>query len=425
MMGASPYASRDDLLRRLITRQEREFDEPTKALFAKGIEAEASIRPHVEASFFGGEELFPAVISAEVDGIPMLASMDGLLMDGSAGFEHKLLNQLDAEHLKLHGKPPAHHIWQLEHQLLVSGAERVLYVLSDGTPEHMLTCEYRSNPNLRAALVEGWKNLKRDLEDPETTKRLSAVAVEPEVEAPSALPVVSVRVEGRVLSTNVKEWRAAALAAIRSIDLEPKTDEEFAKAEAAVGWCKELEGKLQTAREAVLSQVPDLATIFMAFDEIASECRSVRLKLDKEVRARKEAIKIEIIKRSVERLRARFGEDTPNEVSIRIAEAIKGRRTLSGAEQAAAEAVARLEAELAASLASTQAKGKARTLSLGQINGRIAPLYVSEQGLEALGFKRIESKKGGWFVKADEFPAIVDRLISRLEEAKATFLGGK
>jgi regulator of protease activity HflC (stomatin/prohibitin superfamily) len=235
---------------------------------------------------------------------------------------------------------------------------------------------------------------------------------------------VSVRVDGRVLSTNVKEWKAAALAAIRSIELEPKTDDEFASAEAAVGWCKELEGKLEIAREAVLSQVPDLATIFMAFDEVASEARSVRLKLDKEVRARKEAIKIEIIKRSVEKLKARFGEDTPNEVSIRIAEAIKGRRTLAGAEEAAAEAVARLEAELAASLASTQARGRSRTISLGQINGRIAPLYVSEQGLEALGFKRIESKKGGWFVKADEFPAIVDRLIARLEEAKATFLGG-
>src|SRR5699024_6687989 len=102
--------------------------------FDKGHEYEAIARPWAEGII--GEDLYPVVLSHEIEGLPLSASLDGLTMADEIAFEHKTLNQELATSLD-EGVIPEHHRAQMEQQLLVSGAERCLFMASKGDRETM------------------------------------------------------------------------------------------------------------------------------------------------------------------------------------------------------------------------------------------------------------------------------------------------
>jgi predicted phage-related endonuclease len=58
---------------------------------------------------------------------------------------------------------PAEYWIQLEQQLYVSGAERVIFVVSDGTGENMVWMEYRAVPGRWEQLEQGWAMFEADL----------------------------------------------------------------------------------------------------------------------------------------------------------------------------------------------------------------------------------------------------------------------
>ena len=91
MMGASPYMTRDELLQQKFTGIVPEVNEHHQALFDRGHAAEAAAREILEAVL--GEELYPVTGSIEVDGLSLLASMDGMNLNGNILFEHKLWNE--------------------------------------------------------------------------------------------------------------------------------------------------------------------------------------------------------------------------------------------------------------------------------------------------------------------------------------------
>jgi len=78
-------------------------------------------------------------------------------MLGETLFEHKLWNESLVAQVRAKELAP-HYYWQLEQQLLVSGAECVIVVCSDGTDENFVSMEYRP----AAQLVEGWKQFEAD-----------------------------------------------------------------------------------------------------------------------------------------------------------------------------------------------------------------------------------------------------------------------
>ena len=90
MLGLSKYMSRSELLRQKATGEVEEVTPAKQKIFARGHEVEELARPIAEAHI--GEELYPATITNEIEGLNLLASMDGMTMMGDVGFEHKMTN---------------------------------------------------------------------------------------------------------------------------------------------------------------------------------------------------------------------------------------------------------------------------------------------------------------------------------------------
>ncbi|MDT3250869.1 YqaJ viral recombinase family protein [Serratia sp. root2] len=137
MMAASSKMRRDELLSMKATGTEREISDWVQAnLFDKGHQQEATARIIVESMI--GEDLYPATAVDDY----LLASFDGMTMMEDTLFEHKMWNASLAEAVRQQELPPEYY-WQLEQQLLVSGADRVIFVCSDGTEENFVSMEYR------------------------------------------------------------------------------------------------------------------------------------------------------------------------------------------------------------------------------------------------------------------------------------------
>jgi predicted phage-related endonuclease len=355
MMGCSPYETRSALLRRKATGLVPDVDAATQRRFDDGHRAEAAMRPVAEAMI--GEELFPATITTEVDGIKLLASMDGLTMLGDIGWENKLRNADTIAHIEQTGEPPMHHVWQLEQQLLVSGADRILFTCGDESepPAH---CWYTSKPERRKALIEGWKQFQRDLNDPDMTN------FRPAPEPVQAKPVpgfgaLVLRVEGRVLASNLDAFRAGADAFLARLpkpsDL--KDDQDFADAEAAAKACSDAEARIKAAKEQAIAQMADVEVVLRTADEVAETIRQARLALEKAVKARKDEVRAEAVRHAADRVREAYaalagelGEYAPGipaSLSAELAASIKGLKKIDSIRERLDEAVSREQIDLA------------------------------------------------------------------------------
>jgi predicted phage-related endonuclease len=285
-LGVGKYQTRAELLRRKHTGVADEPSAATLGKFAAGHAAESAARPLVE-EMLGGEGLYPVTMSAEVDGLRLLASLDGLTLDGSTCWETKLWNEELAAAVRANDLP-AHYTVQMDQELLVSGAERCLFTCTDGTPDRFVSCWYESSPAKAAALIDGWRQFRADLAAYELHPAADA---EPVGKAPDTLPALRIEITGAVTASNLAEFKSTALGAIRSVNRDLQTDQDFADAERAVKWCADVESRLASAKEHALSQTADIDALFKALDDISSEARRVRLDLDKLVTRRKGELK--------------------------------------------------------------------------------------------------------------------------------------
>lgn len=349
MMGCNPYETRSALLRRKASGIAEEPDAARQRLFERGHEAEAAARPIAETII--GEELYPATMTAEIEGLPLLASLDGLTMDGSIAWEHKLMSERIIRALDETGEPPMDHVWQLEHQLLVSSAECVHYWCSDGGHDYRSVI-YRSKPERRKALIEGWKQFQRDLQDPEATN------FRPEPEPVQAKPVpgfgaLVLRVEGRVVASNLDAFRAGADAFLARLpkpsDL--KDDQDFADAEAAAKACSEAEARIKAAKEQAIAQMADVEAVLRTADTVSESIRQARLALEKAVKTRKEQIRADLVQQAVQRVRAHYqaiaadlgdyAPGIPASLTADLGAVIKGKKSLQSMADALDAEVAR------------------------------------------------------------------------------------
>lgn len=361
MMGVSPYKSRAELLREMHTGVVADIDAGTQKRFDSGHRAEALARPLAEE--FIGEELYPVTGS---DG-KLSASFDGLTLDESKGFEHKALNNelrqcfrkmADIFDPDAGRELPIYHRVQMEQQLLISGAERVLFMASQWTADEELVeeqhCWYRSDPDLRAEILVGWLQFEKDLVD---YKLPEAAAPAPAGKAPETLPALLIEVTGKVTASNLVEFKETALAAIRSVNRELKTDQDFADAAKAVKWCSDIESRLEAAKQHALSQTSSIDALFKAMDDIKAEAKTVRLDLDKLVTRRKTEVKEESVAATRAALLAHYqalnAELSPAMLQLPIVDfagAIKGLRSFDSMQDALDTLLARskIEADTAA-----------------------------------------------------------------------------
>lgn len=368
-LGMSKYATRDELLRQKATGLAEEVSPAKQRIFDAGHEAEALARPIAEG--IAGTEFFPVVATREVDGMPLLASFDGIDLMDELIWENKLLNQSLVQQVQAGDLEP--HYWlQLEHQLLVSGATRALFTTSDGTPEGTHPLWYESKPERRARLIAGWKQFAADLAAwvPSEAKPAPVVG-----KTPDNLPALLIQVTGAVTASNLPEYKAHALEVFNGINRTLTTDQDFATAESTVKWCADVESRLAAAKEHALSQTATIDELFRTIDDISAEARRTRLELDKLVKARKEEIRGEIVAGGITALRehiAQLNAAMPAaympQVPADFAGAIKGKRTVDSLRSAVNDELAR--AKIEASNIATRIHANVKTL---EASGLVVP----------------------------------------------------
>ncbi len=345
MMGESKQMKRTELLHAKKTGLDRDISWwVQKYLFDKGHEAEALARPILEGRI--GEDLFP-VVGTDGD---LLASLDGCTMLGETLFEHKMWNEQLAADVRA-GELGPHYYWQLEQQLLVSGAEKVIFVCSDGSEANFVSMEYLPVPGRAAKLVAGWKQFEADLEVFEP----QAAVIEAVGKTPESLPALRIEVTGMVTASNLEQFKAHSLAVFDAINTDLQTDQHFADAEKTVKWCGDVEERLAAAKQHALSQTESIDALFRAIDEISAEARAKRLELSKLVAARKISIREDIVMDAKKALQAHIdqinaslgGKARLQAIPADFAGAIKGKKTISSLRDAADSELAR--AKIAAS----------------------------------------------------------------------------
>lgn len=341
MMGESPYKTRDELLREKATGVAVDVSEETQRRFDDGHRFEALARPLAEKII--GEELYPVVGSNG----KFAASFDGMTMLGDVIFEHKTLNAALAV-ISPGEQLPLHYRIQMEHQLMVSGAEKCLFMASkwDGGDQLIESRHWWYFPDLllREGIVFGWKQLEKDAASytpPEA--RPEAVG-----RAPDALPALRIELTGQVTTSNLSEFRAHAQAVLGSIKRDGfQTDEDFANADKTAKWCAEVESRLDAAKQHALAQTTSIDELFRTLDGIKEDTRQVRLTLEKTVKARKEAVKLERITRAKSDFAAHVAALQSEIADVRLTVltpdfggAIKGLKTLVSVDNAIGVAMA-------------------------------------------------------------------------------------
>lgn len=302
MMGCSSYKRRSDLIKEMASGLCADVDPATQRRFDDGHRFEALARPLAEEII--GEDLSPCV---GVKG-KYSASFDGLTFMHDVATEHKTLNKtlreafadidtVAPEHRDSQaGKLlPLQYQVQMEQQAMVSGCERILFMASEWTGDGQLIeerhCWYEPNAELRAQIIAGWEQLEKDVAAyvPEPSK--------PEAigQAPDMLPTLRIEVKGEVTASNLEAFKTTALNAIRSVNTELLSDQDFADADKAVKWCEEVESRLASAKEHALAQTESIDHLFRTIDEISEEARQVRLKLSKLVKSEKDMRKEQIV----------------------------------------------------------------------------------------------------------------------------------
>lgn len=353
MMGAAPITTRAELLTQFVTGVEKEYSQWVKDnLFAKGHEIEAAARPLAEAIV--GEALYP-VTGVSDDGY-LLASYDGLSMDELSACEIKSWNEKKAADVRA-GRIPEEDKWQVIQQLAV-GADRVMYMVTDGTAER---CEYLwkyRDAGECARLVQGWREFDKDLATHQAPEAAPAAVADP-IESIGSLVVI---VEGKVVSTNLDSFRERSLAFVRSINTDLQTDQDFTNAKAAVKFCKDAETKLEQVKAQATDQMETVGAVFRTIDLVKEELKAVRLRLDGLVKARNEALRLEIVQEAKCALESHIvglhsTHDLPSLPGVAMASAdfaasIKGKSSFAKMRQACeAELIlAKLDASEAAGL---------------------------------------------------------------------------
>jgi hypothetical protein len=237
-----------------------------------------------------------------------------------------------------------HYYWQLEQQLLVSGAERVIFVCSDGTAENFVSMEYRPVAGRAAQLVEGWKQFEADLAGHEVADAPSIVVGK----APDELPALRIELTGMVTASNLKVFESSALAVIDSVKTTLTTDQDFADAKKAVKWCGDVEDAVTTAKKQALAQTQTIDELFSSLDRISKHARETRLKVDKLVKAQELLVKTNIKQKAeqalndhVAAINKTLGNVTLPAVAADFAGAMKNKRTIASLQDAVDTELAR------------------------------------------------------------------------------------
>jgi predicted phage-related endonuclease len=332
MLGLSSHTTRAELLRMKYLNDAKQFsDWVQRHVLDYGHQVEAMARPLVEQVI--GTELYPVTCSLG----RLSASLDGLTMAEDVAFEHKQWN-VELAAAVAQGQLPDEFMPQCQQIMLVTGAEKVMFVVSDGTVDNMVMMEVFPDKAWQDRIVGGWNTFMGDLVDYE----LPAVEVKPAADPIMSLPALSIQINGQVVASNLDDFKARADAFIASIKTELLTDEDFAQAEATVKFCADAEQALAIGKKSALAQMEDVDYLMRTVDHISEQMRAKRLALEKLVDAKKKSIREGIIEKAMREFAAHVAglEDEIKPIRLIVqardfAGAMRGRRTIATLRNAA------------------------------------------------------------------------------------------
>ena len=349
MMGISKFMSRNELLKLKKTGNEKPISDHLQALFDKGHAAEARARPIIEKII--GEELYP--VTGILEGTKYLSSFDGLTMMNDINFEHKLWNQALAENIRNQVLEP-HYYWQLEQQMMVSGAEKTIFVVSDGTENNMEHMWYESVPERRIELVAGWNQFAIDLE----TYEVEAIQETTVSTVIKALPVITFEVKGTEITSNIGAC-LDTLAERSQLEMSKvlETDQDFADKDTFNKAVKKARADLKLLAENAQNQFQSHAAFVCSVKEADSILQKMQSHGEKQVKDAKEAKKTEIfnigvnqilqhvanIDKVIEPIKLQVLIDADH--SVNITSAMKNKRTIESLQNAVDSVVAEFKIE--------------------------------------------------------------------------------
>lgn len=154
---------------------------------------------------------------------------------------------------------------------------------------------------------------------------------------------LSITLSGVIEKSNFDEWKTELVEQIRSVNTELTNDDDFAEATKHVKQFKAAEKNLKEAKKSALKQAEEINQLFEAIDQVSAEARQARLKLDKQIKKRKQEIKQEFIEQGVESINAFIKEQSADFQSLPLssyndddifADAISGKASTKGMQKA-------------------------------------------------------------------------------------------
>lgn len=286
--GKSKYQSREDLLKTRFTGLTEEINANTQALFDKGHLAEAMAR--VIAESIVEDEFYPTTATLEVGGLKLLASFDGINLNDDTIFEHKLWNAKLADDVR-EGRLSEHYTLQLDQQLLISGAEKALFMCSDGTEDNMVYCYYFADPVKINNVVKIWQQFHADL----SSYTLPVETVTATAEAVMDLPAVIVQVRGELTLCNIADMRPVFDKFLAEATINLVTDNDFAQAEEESKAARKAAKSCLATAKGVIDQTASISEVARELEQYATKFNALALSQEKAVKTQKEARKLAIM----------------------------------------------------------------------------------------------------------------------------------
>lgn len=408
MLGLSSKVKRTELLYMKKYGTAREFSEWVQVhILDHGHDVEAMARPHAEE--FIGDDLYPATYSDEALLSPFCgrqpsASCDGQTMDDSTAWEHKKWNEALAASVAA-GVLPEEYIPQCQQVLMVGGAKRLIFTVSDGTPDRMHHLEVLPDPAWFDRILAGWEQFEKDLTEFEHVEVLPAAVAAPVKD----LPALSIRVDGAITTNhNLVLFGAKLQSFIEGINQKPEDDQAFADAEAAIKVMERAEAALESAESSALAQISSVDEMVRTVAMYKELARKTRLMLEKMVKARKETIRAEIQQAAKDKaaahiaaLNSRLGKPYMPAVPVDFAGVMKGKKTVASLRDACDTELARFKIAANAIADAIQVN-----LTVLREQASAYPFLFADAGQIVLK-------------QADDFAALVKLRIAEREQAEA------
>lgn len=343
IFGFSKNVTRTKFLDMKVLGTEQEFSKWFEEnVLENGHKVEAMARPMAE--YIIGEDLYPTTGISD-DGY-LSASFDGSTRMDSVIWECKQWNEAKAADVR-EGWVPECDVWQVIQGLSVSGAEKCLYMVTDGTPEKCVYVWRHLKDGEESTLRAGWAQFDEDAATHEPKEKIPEIVANPQ----ESLPSLSVQMNGEIaIIDNLDRYGMALTAYVEKLNLKPRDDQDFADLDAACKTLKKAEDDLTAGEERALSQAIPLQELRETISRYRELARTTRLRAEKVVKAEKENRREEIRREGVDayrthidKLNTRLGRVRLPDIAADFAGVMKGKRTIESLENAVSVELARVK----------------------------------------------------------------------------------